>query len=153
VIGAVDAGKAARALADALASTFAELCFIDVIPAPEPAGAPVPDPICAAIDMLRPLSCRIELECPGSLRRKIDGILFQGGEAEGGDDSLLEILNVVAGAFATSCFGPGADIKLGLPGYLYGSEEPAEGAALAVVEADAEGDAIRATLRSVRYRY
>ena len=146
--------RAASVLMSALSSTLAEFAFIDV----EPAGtgdssSPVKTPVRAAIDVLKPVSCRIEIECPISLRNRIEETLFQGqGEAGDGDDSLLEILNVAAGVFLTSYFGPEVDIKLELPQYLYVSG-PDEGAILAEAAGDAEGEPISAVLRSVRYRY
>ena len=158
MIETIDPGKAERSLVDALSSTFAEIAFIDVVPigagAREPAASA--EPVRAAIDMLKPLSCRLELECPASLLRKIEGNLFQGEGA--GEDLLLELLNVLAGAFATSCFGAGADVKLELPRYVFSSAEAegpegSEGAEIAQVLGDAEGERLLAALRSVRYRY
>lgn len=157
----IDRSRASALLMEAMASTFADMAFIDVEPVPpggsrgepSPAGevAPGTGAARAAIDVLRPLSCRIEIECPASLKERIEATLSQG---EGGseEDSLLEILNVAAGVFLTAYFGPGADIKLELPQYLFLSEG-AEGTVLAEGSADAEGHALRAVLRSIRYRY
>ena len=160
---AIDRARASALLMEAVATTFADMAFIDVEPASpgassgelalSPAGEGVPGAAAAraAIDVLRPLSCRIEIECPASLKERIEATLVQG---EGGneEDSLLEILNVAAGVFLTAYFGPGADIKLELPQYLFLSEG-AEGTVLAEGSADAEGHALRAVLRSIRYRY
>ncbi len=158
----LDPDKARPILMEILASTFADMAFIDVEPSrpgAAQAGAPaagkegfVP-PIRAAIDVLRPISCRLEIECPVELKQRIDETLFQ-GESVGGEqeDSLLEILNVAAGVFLTAYFGTGADIKLELPQYLYFSDG-SEGEILAEARGDAEGLALRAVLRSIRYRY
>jgi len=150
----IDPVRAAATLMKAISSTFADMAFLDVRPAREGAERErIELPVSAAIDVLRPVSCRLEIQCPGSLKRRIDAILFQGQEqGESGEDSLLEILNVAAGVFLTSYFGPGADIKLELPQYLYFSDG-SEGEILASAEADAEGEPLRAALRSVRYRY
>jgi len=154
----LDPDKARPILMEILSSTFADMAFIDVEPS-RPAGEEgasaqggfVP-PIRAAIDVLRPISCRLEIECPVELKQRIDETLFQ-GESEGGqEDSLLEILNVAAGVFLTAYFGAGADIKLELPQYLYFSDG-SEGEILAEARGDAEGLALRAVLRSIRYRY
>ena len=146
----LDPARAAGILMEAFSSTFADMAFIDVGPA-RAKGALILDPVRAAIDVLKPVSCRLEIECPASLKERIEETLVQG---EGGneEDSLLEILNVAAGVFLTAYFGPGADIKLELPQYLFLSEG-AEGTVLAEGSADAEGHALRAVLRSIRYRY
>jgi hypothetical protein len=162
---AIDPAKAAAALMQALSSTFAEMAFIDVEPvAPGRAGpdrfsAKATSFVRAAIDVLRPVSCRIEIECQASLKERIEATLFQerrdeapGEDEKNREDSLLEILNVISGVFLTAYFGPGPDIKLELPQYLYFSDG-SEGAILAEAAADAEGDPIRAVLRSIRYRY
>ncbi len=152
---AIDPPRAADLLMGALASTFADMAFIDV----EPASfeREISSPVRVAIDVLKPISCRIEIECPASLKQRIQATLFE-GQAEGRtgspsqDDSLLEILNVAAGVFLSSYFGTGADVKLELPEYLYLSDG-SEGAILAEARADAEGEPVRAVLRSIRYRY
>lgn len=153
---AIDPAKAEATLMQALCSTFADMAFVDVEPAAPGTAGDIQDAVRVAIDVLRPVSSRIEIDCPVSLKARIEAILFQApGPGQHGDespeDSLLEILNVVAGAFLTCYFGNGADIKLELPRYLFLSEE--EGAILAEVSADAEGEPLRAMLRSVRYRY
>jgi hypothetical protein len=151
----IDAAKAASILMDTLSTTFADMAFIDVEPlAGTPAGAApraIESPVRAAIDVLRPVSCRLEIECPASLKERVEATLFQ-GEGSSEEDSLLEILNVAAGVFLTAYFGSGADIKLELPQYLFFSDG-SEGEVLARAEADAEGEPLRACLRSIRYRY
>lgn len=155
--GTLDSIKAAAALMEALSSTFADMAFVDIEPAragsPAPSAAEGQAPIRAAIDVLKPLSCRIEIECSASFRQRIEETLFEGQDAgPSEEDSLLEILNVAAGVFLTAYFGPGADIKLELPQYLYFSDG-SEGEVLAEALCDAEGEPISAVLRSVRYRY
>jgi hypothetical protein len=154
----IDAARAAAFLMETLSTTFADMAFIDVEPARgaprAPAGPPPAKPqVRAAIDVLKPISCRLEIECPAALKARIEETLFE-GQGQGGseEDSLLEMLNVAAGVFLTLYFGPGADIKLELPEYLYFSEGT-EGDILAEASADAEGQPLRAVLRSIRYRY
>jgi hypothetical protein len=148
----LDPARAATILMETLSSTFADMAFIDVEPA-RARGALILDPVRAAIDVLKPVSCRLEIECPASLKERIEATLFQGlGEGGNEADSLLEMLNVAAGVFLTAYFGPGADIKLELPEYLYFSDG-SEGEVLAEAAGDAEGVPLRAVLRSVRYRY
>jgi hypothetical protein len=157
----LDPKRAAAALMEALAAAFADMAFIDVGPIgsearPRGGGSRPRDEgagakIRAAIDVLRPLSCRIEIECPATLKARIEETLFM-GESGKEEDSLLELLNVAAGLFLSAYFGPGTDIKLELPQYLFLSEG-SEGDVLAEVEADAEGALLRAVLRTIRYRY
>jgi hypothetical protein len=150
----IEPARAAAILMDAIASTFADMAFVDVEPASEgSASAEIEAPVRAAIDVLKPVSCRLEIRCSSSLKARIEATLFQGeGEGRIEEDSLLEILNVAAGVFLTSYFGPGADIKLELPQYLF-SSEGSEGEILASAEGDAEGEPLRAALTSIRYRY
>jgi hypothetical protein len=150
MIETIESARGAAVLMEALTSVFADFGYIDVMPSRERFDA-IPSPVRAVIDALKPVSCRIEIECPASLKERIESTIFA-GEAEVQGDSLLEVLNVVAGAFLTGYFGPGADIKLELPQYLYFSDG-SEGEKLAEVFADAEGSPIRAALRSIRYRY
>jgi hypothetical protein len=152
----IDAARAAAILMEALQATFADMAFIDVEPIREGGPPPppaAPAPLRVAIDVLKPVSCRLEIECPVSLKRRIEETLFQGeGEGRNQEDSLLEILNVATGLFLTSYFGAGADIKLELPQYLFFSDG-SEGEILAEAAGDAEGERLRAALRSIRYRY
>ncbi len=151
----IDPVRAARLLMETLSSTLADIAFIDIEPARgEGVGREIVAPVRAAIDVLKPVSCRIEIECPVSLKERIEATIFQGGQGAGAgeEDSLLEILNVAAGVFLTAYYGPGTDIKLELPQYLYFSDG-AEGEILAKVSGDAEGEPLRAVLRSIRYRY
>jgi hypothetical protein len=156
----LDPGRAAAALMEALSSAFADMAFIDVQPSarkgPVPsAGAGAAEgadrTVRAAIDVLRPLSCRIELECPVSLSARVEETLFM-GEAGKEEDAILELLNVLAGLFLSSYFGPGTDIKLELPQYLFMSGD-LDGEVLAMVDGDAEGVPVRAVLKTIRYRY
>jgi hypothetical protein len=150
----MDSARAAVVLMETISSTFADMAFIDVEPAKEGSAlAEIETPVRAAIDVLRPVSCRLEIRCPLSLKARIEATLFQGqGEGRSAEDSLLEMLNVAAGVFLTSYFGPGADIKLELPQYLF-SSEGSEGEVLASANGDAEGEPLRAALTSIRYRY
>lgn len=152
---AFDQRRARALLAETISSVFADMAFIDLeASAPGRADASALSEVRAAIDVLKPISWRIELGCSRALKSRIEETLRLGGGEAGQDtgDSILEMLNVAAGAFLTSYFGPGAAIKLELPQYLFIPEdEPGE--ALAEAVCDAEGEPIRALLRSVRYRY
>ena len=144
----IDAAKAAEALGKATTQVLADMAFIDAPCAPS--GSPVPYDVCAAIDVLKPLSCRLELRMPRSLSDSIVETLGGGGPSM--DDAVLEMVNVLAGAFISEYFGPGSAIKLELPMFLY---EPADDEAtpIAAVRGDAEGTPFEAVIRSVRYRY
>lgn len=161
-----DPSRAAPMLEAAVSRVFADMAFIDAGPAPRPREVAQPEAR-AAIDALEPASCSIELRMGDSLRRRISDILFSGQAASGAasDDALLELLNVIAGSFLTDYFGPGGEIKLDLPRYLYFGDEAAaagrgaqgsqSGASRVVAELDldAEGEPLKAILSSIRYRY
>lgn len=182
----IDAGRVKTALSAAVGTVFADMAFIDATcsPAmtvgesgsPSPlAGAEMEDlDVRAAIDILKPLSCSLELRMPRTLSDTIKETLGAGDEAgtpDGPptDDAVLEMVNVLAGTFLSEYFGPGAPIKLELPQYLYeelgeglsggggagGSVPgtPPAGEPLAMLHCDAEGRPFEAYIHSVRYRY
>ncbi len=156
----LDGDKAADLLGRATSSVFAEMAFVDANPADAiPLGdgrrddAPTRS---AVIDVLAPLSCRIELRMTVSLRDRIVDTLFADEPEEtrkkSADDALLETLNVIAGEFLSSYFGAGTEIRLSLPRYLC-EGETLPGETVAEARLDAEGEPLVATLASVRYRY
>lgn len=157
--------RASRLLAESLTAAFGDMAFIDArtvsVDTGESgtirAGTPVPDgQRCAVIEALMPLSCRIEFVTDIALRDRIIDTLFGDRDAavqkKLADDSLLEILNVVAGSFLSSYFGGDAAIQLELPRLLYLAESPV-GQTVARVVMDAEGIPLTARITSVRYRY
>jgi len=150
----IDPEKAALLLADCVSSVFADMAFIDV--QKTDAGDPVTDERCVAIDVLAPVSCRIELRLSGGLRDKIVENLFGDSpdsvQKKNGEDSILEMLNIITGAFLSAYFGAGTEIQLELPQYLY-FEEQSPGSVVAKVFMNAEGESLNITLSSVRYRY
>lgn len=161
-----DPSRAAPMLEAAVSRVFADMAFIDAERSPRPVQVAQPEAR-AAIDALEPASCSIELRMGDSLRRRIADILFSGqaGSGEASDDALLELLNVIAGSFLTDYFGPGGEIKLDLPRYLYFGDEaalpgrdaqggPGGGSrVVAELDLDAEGEPLKAILSSIRYRY
>lgn len=149
----IDADRAAEALCRATTQVLADMAFIDAACAPSDEA--VAYDVCAAIDLLRPLSCRLELRMPRTLADTISDTLGAGDAAGGGagtTDTELEMVNILAGVFISEYFGPGADIKLELPTFLY---EPMadEGTPICSVRCDAEGTPCMAIIRSIRYRY
>ena len=161
-----DPSRAAPMLEAAVSRVFADMAFIDAEKAQRPVQVAQPEAR-AAIDALEPVSCSIELRMGDSLRRRISDILFSGQAASGAasDDALLELLNVIAGSFLTDYFGPGGEIKLDLPRYLYFGDDAASSGreaqeaqssgsrVVAELDLDAEGEPLKAVLSSVRYRY
>ncbi len=159
----LDAERAARVLSDTVPAVFAEMTFMDAVVL-SAAWGPEADTVQGqgrtmlrthiAIDMLKPLSCRLELEFPRVLGDMVNETLYgDASEAGGnGEDATLEILNVSAGAFLSGYFGPGAAFKLELPFFIFGESE-ISGPAIARVEMDVEGMPVELTLRSIRYRY
>ncbi|MBL8966787.1 MAG: hypothetical protein JNG85_07235 [Spirochaetaceae bacterium] len=169
-----DREKACACLAETVAAVFADMAFIDAVtlaesiaaePAAEPAAATESAPASSrpgpssevlercALDVLKPVSCRLELALSPGLHRKIVEILLGESDVKGGaDDSILEMLNVIAGGFLTSYFGLGVEIKLELPRYLF-LEDESGGDIVCSADFDAEGERLSAILRSIRYRY
>jgi len=156
----LDPGKTELVLARCVSDVFAETAFIDVQEkaaesrgTEEDAGTKL-----AAIDILSPLSCRIQLRITQGILDRIADILFGScGETPSvikkyTDDSILEILNIITGSFLTSYFGSGTEFQLELPQYLYSVDE-SSGETVARFSMDAEGDTIDILLLSVRYRY
>jgi len=144
----VDYTRAAEALSKAVSSMFAEMVFIDAVCVRD--DTPIVHDLCAVIDILKPLSCRLELHLPHSLAETIIAVL--GADDPNADDTVLEMLNILAGSFISEYFGPGASIKLELPSFLYEPDETAGEVAVSL-QGDAEGQPFTVLIRSVRYRY
>lgn len=153
----LDPERAREALAKCVTAVFADLAFLDAQPAGEDRQVEARDTRIASIAVLMPLSCRIKLKIPGSLRDRIAETLFSGMEGKAADlrknaeDSILEILNIVAGAFLSAYFGQGTEIRLELPEFLYSDDD--DGQTVTRIAMDAEGETIEVSLSSVRYRY
>ena len=153
----LDPARTRDALAKCVTAVFADLAFLDVQIADDDKEIDTHDMRIAAISVLMPLSCRIKLKIPGSLRDRIADTLFAGIEGKAADlrknaeDSILEILNIVAGAFLSAYFGQGTEIRLELPEYLY--DDADDGQTVTQIAMNAEGETIEVSLSSVRYRY
>ena len=154
----IESGKASVLLADSVSSVFADMAFIDVQEVFEESAFPEDssDERCVTIDVLAPLSCRIELRINQALRDKIVENLFGSDpdliQKKNGEDSILEMLNIITGSFLSAYFGTGTDIQLELPQYQYFSE-PSQGQVVSKVLMLAEDEPLSITLNSVRYRY
>ncbi len=154
----LEPGKTALLLADCVSSVFADMAFIDV----EEVLDETPPPIksseerCVAIDVLAPISCRIELRMSKALRDKIVENIFgdspDANQKKNGEDSLLEMLNIITGTFLSAYFGTGAEIQLELPQFLYFNDQ-SQGHPVAKVYMRAEGEPLSVSFNSVRYRY
>lgn len=154
----LDPARAGTKLAEAVSVAFAEMAFLDAGPANQGneelrAGE---ETQCAAIDIMAPLSCRLELRIPAAIReRVIDALFSDAPERErkkNAEDSILEMLNVITGNFLTAYFGSETELQLSLPRYLF-LDEALPGTALIHLRLCAEGIPFEATLYSVRYRY
>ena len=150
-----DSDRARAELGKAVVDAMADMAFLDAVPrAAESDGPSQAWGFHSAIDVLRPVSCRIELQSQEELIERITDILFEEPAQEGPEreDSILEMLNVVAGSFLTAYFGHGTEIKLELPKYVFFSDGE-EGESIAAIDFDAEGSPFRVSLSSIRYRY
>ncbi len=168
----IDDARAAEALTDAAVSVFAEMAFMDALPMAGDAEKPVggTDAVHVALDVLKPLSCRLELILSRNLADRISDNLYGTAdmgfqeEASAGsaaaarsgdrsrDDSALELLNVLAGGFLSGYFGAGTPFKLELPFFVFGEEET-EDTVTVRRRLDVEGLPAEVLLSSVRYRY
>lgn len=157
--------RSADILAATVIGVFADMAFIDVRTISVDTnsdllihpGTTVPDSEqCAVIDVLMPLSCRIELKVNVAIRNRIVETLFgdfpPAERKKMAEDSLLEMLNIISGSFLSSYFGADTTIQLELPRILYITESPV-GQSVARIAMDAEGIPMSVILTSVRYRY
>lgn len=105
-------------LSDAVCETFANLAFLDLMPARAAIGKQ--DVPCVSIDVFEPVACQLSIAVPPALLEEI-ALSATGGAVEGDEldsakrDLLLEVANVVAGAFASRVGEGGAPVELGLP--------------------------------------
>ncbi|MEZ4369346.1 MAG: hypothetical protein R3B07_00915 [Polyangiaceae bacterium] len=105
-------------LSDAVCETFASLAFLDLMPSHSAVGKQ--EEPCVSIDVFEPLACNVSISIPALLLDEI-AVSATGGEVEGEAlegakrDLLLEVANVVAGAFAARVQDGGAHVELGLP--------------------------------------
>ena len=173
---AFNSDRAEKILVDSITSVFADMAFIDVerkseegsLTGPTNSSPPertflraTSDPSFdnerhAAIYVLSPLSCRIELKINKPLRDRVIETLFGDSmdqeQKKAAEDPLLEMLNIIAGSFLSSYFGSGTNIQLELPRYLYFGEV-SPGQSVSSILLDAEGEPLEAVISSVRYRY
>jgi hypothetical protein len=152
----LDPDRAGAILADCVSSVFADMAFIDVESGTAGSAQGVGGERRAAIDVLSPLSCRIELTINEAIRDRVFDTLFGDASEEeqkkAAEDPLLEMLNIIAGSFLSGYFGSGVDIQLELPRYLY-LGEVSPGQTVSSIALDAEGQPLKAAISSVRYRY
>ena len=154
----IDPDRAEKLLAAATSEAFAAMAFIDASPMRAGEGLPEAgqDAQCAAIDVMAPLSCRIEMKVPPAIRdRVIDALFSESPERDrkkNAEDSVLEMLNVITGNFLSAYFGSQTEVRLSLRRYLY-LDERLPGTAVADLRLNAEGAPLDLTLFSVRYRY
>ncbi len=152
----LDPDRAGTILAECVSSVFADMAFIDVERGTPKAAPGTGEERRAAIDVLSPLSCRIELTINEAIRDRVFDTLFGDASEEeqkkAAEDPLLEMLNIIAGSFLSGYFGSGVDIQLELPRYLY-LGEVSPGQTVSAIALDAEGEPLKAAISSVRYRY
>ncbi|HSV56022.1 MAG TPA: hypothetical protein VLH39_02810 [Magnetospirillaceae bacterium] len=154
-----DTAQAAAALGESVRNVLADMAFLDAWPR-TPSGASDSPESRAAIDVLKPASFRLELRMPPDFAAKVAAIILcdepAGADASDGtfrgDDTVLEILNVIAGSFVTRYFGPGAVPRLELPHFKYYADG-SEGEEICSLDFDVEGLPLRVVLSSIRYRY
>ena len=105
-------------LNEAVCEAFANMAFLDLLPSHSAVGKP--EAPCVSIDVFEPVNCNLSLNVPGELLDEM-ALSATGGEVEGEEleqakhDILLEVANVIAGAFASRIHEGGAPVELGLP--------------------------------------
>jgi len=151
---ALDPAKVSALLAETIAQVFADMAFLDALPAPpgESCAADETATECISLDVLKPVSIRMELRFSSKLKKLVNDNLFSGEETTEGDDSLLEILNVTAGNFLIRYYGENTEPKLELPEYLFFDDTKGDDF-IAKVRMLVEGEPLEAGIRSMRYRY
>ncbi|MDA8409834.1 MAG: hypothetical protein M0001_05510 [Treponema sp.] len=146
----MDSEKAHTALVSAIQTAMADMVFIDTEKTDRPITLEAENR--AAIDILKPISLRLEVSAGPRLRGRIADILYGEDSEWNRDDAFLELLNVSAGIFLSEYYGAGMEVRLELPRYLFMRDDE-EGAAVAEAGFDAEGEPLVAALRSIRYLY
>lgn len=160
-----DPARASAALAESVQTVLADMAFLDAEPRPAGSATLGPEENRVAIDVLKPASFRLELRMHPEFAARAASIILceepagdsasgearSSGEARG-DDTVLEILNVIAGSFVTKYYGPGAEPRLELPHFKY-IADGTEGQEICSLDFDVEGLPLRVILSSIRYRY
>lgn len=149
--------KAAQILQECISSVLADMAFMDALPNTSPeTPQDNKERLNASIDILTPLSCNLEISTSRLLCKRIVDILYFDTEEtikhKLAEDTLLELLNIIAGQFLSSYFGQGADIQLELPRLVYIQDDRNKETAVQV-SMNVEEELFIATLSSVRYRY
>ncbi len=111
-------------VSEAICLTFEEMAFIDVSLGPAPSGPMPPDegPV-LFLSYSQPRSGSFALFLPKAIKFQVAEAIY--GEnwntlsALQLDDSLLELMNVLAGRLLTEHFGPSSTYSMGLPTVLY----------------------------------
>jgi CheY-specific phosphatase CheX len=154
----LDAGKAKKAMLQAVVKTFSDMAFVETVEDPSPAAAEdqsMKENI-TIIDILKPVSATIILYISNQLKERIianvyaDQIEDVGENAK--DDCLLEVLNVLSGNFLNFYYGKSVDYKIELPQLLIG-EESELAKPVFEIHMNAEGLFFKVAMNSVRYRY
>lgn len=146
-----DPARTSAALSETLQTVLAEMAFLDAEPRPSGSAPVHPEESRAAIDVLKPASFRLELHMHPDFAAKAASIILC-DDTPRGDDTVLEILNVIAGGFVTRYFGAGTVPRLELPHFKYFADGT-EGQEICSLDFDVEGLPLRVILSSIRYRY
>jgi hypothetical protein len=114
-------------VAAAVTLTFEEMAFLDVAPGPARQPPPPEDGPWLALSYTRPRPGSLALFLPKAVKFAVaEGIYGESWDAlHPGqlDDSLLELMNVLAGRLLTGRYGTGAPCSMGLPTLLYDPPE------------------------------
>lgn len=113
----------AEVLNEAFQFTFEEMAFLDVVPGSPPQAAPAGEGPVLYLEFTRPSRGALALVLPKEVKFQVAEAIYGETRTELTalqlDDSLLELLNVLAGRLLTRRFGPGTAYSMGLPTILY----------------------------------
>jgi hypothetical protein len=131
-------------LRDAVQKTFPEMAFIDVEPIDESIEISEASHI-IEISYEAPelgrgtISLVLPLPCKRAIVENIYGEAWEELESEAIDDCLLEILNVLAGEYLSSRYGPDVKRELSLPRLVFDRDELGKAPKTEYAYFDAEG--------------
>jgi len=115
----------------AVLTTFEEMAFLDVAAGPSGSPAPAEEGPWLFLSYTRPKAGSFALFLPKAIKFSVAESIYgddwkslSPGQL---DDSLLELMNVLAGRLLTGRFGPSMEYTMGLPTVLYDPPGDLEG--------------------------
>ncbi len=147
----LDAELAVISLKSAVINTFEDMAFIEIVEDKQIEGVIYPHIL--SIDIVKPVSVSIYLFLTEELKSRIINNICQDNVGSNqANDCLLEILNVISGAFLTAYFGKNVDYKMEFPQMFVNIPDEEKNYSL-ILNFNGEGEPVMLILNSVRYHY